>query len=368
MSISTQSRSAGLPRVAFLVAILGAVSCSDGSKPETDTGPLLIDFWHAMGAPEHQVLLHEFAEEYNATHAGVRIEPVFQGVYPNLYQKLIASVTSGNPPVMAQMYESWTTRLYNRDRLDAVQNHLDGPGGLTEQELSDFYPAFLEDNRWNGQLVTMPFSKSAYVLHYNADLLRRAGFTEAPGSWEELRQAALAVSQLQSETGREIRGMLVRSQLESFATLYFSAGGRFLDSNLEPRMNSPLSLRTLSFLADLIHRDRAAFADTNYPAGTFGTGLVGMYIYSSAAFPFNDRFVAGKFEWRAAPVPSPQGFPSEKRRTLFQGTNIGIFKNHPREMRDAAWDFLKFILEPERVAAWSMQTGYVPVRRSALDR
>jgi len=98
-----------------------------------------------------------------------------------------------------------------------------------------------------------------------------------------------------------------------------------------------------------------------------GSGTLGMYIYSSASFPFNDRFSEGEFEWKAAPVPGPADLPAEERRTLFQGYNVGLLSGHPEPVTAVAWDFLKYMLEPEQAARWSMQTGYCPIRNTVLE-
>lgn len=355
------------PRVFLYLLAAASLSCGGDARESGPNGEILVSFWHGMGFRGHQEILIRFADEYNATHPGVRVEPIFQGTYGTLYQKLIASITSRHPPVLAQMYEGWTTRLYARGRIDPVENHINGPNGYTAEERDDFFATFLEDNRWEGKLVTMPFNKSAHVLVYNADLLRRAGYEGPPRTWEELREIATAVSRLENHEGRPHVGMVVRPQLESFTTLFFSAGGRFLDARLRPLMLSATAERTLEYLHDLIHVDGAARIETEYPANVFGSGLVGMYIYSSASFPFNEISVKGKFEWAAAPVPAPEDVGRGNRKTLFQGMNVGILSDHPPEVRAAAWDFLKFVFEPSRVAEWSTQTGYCPIRRSALE-
>lgn len=320
-----------------------------------------------MGEPTHQELLAEFASEYMAQNPGVEITPVFQGLYGALYQKIIASVTAKNPPAMAMMFESWTTRLYDRGRLVPAQEFLKaGDEGLSNA-LDNFFPAFIDGNRWGDVLVTMPFNKSAHLLQYNVDLLREAGFDEPPESWEELRDAAIAVTALPAREGKSCRGLYVRPQLESFASLYVSGGGQFVDEEFRPKMTSPGAMKTLSFLTELIHEQGAGYVDANYPAIVMGTGTIGMYVYTSASFPYNDRFSEGKFEWRAAPVPPPAGVDPQVRRTLFQGYNVGLLAGNPPEELAAAWDFLQYMLQPEQVARWSMQTGYCPVRRAAVE-
>ena len=99
------------------VTFLGFWVLACGGRPDPDA-PLRVEFWHAMGDRGHQELLLEFARQYEETHPGVDVEPVFQGVYGTMYQKLIASITSRRPPALAMMYEGWTTRLHDRKRLD----------------------------------------------------------------------------------------------------------------------------------------------------------------------------------------------------------------------------------------------------------
>lgn len=341
-----------------------------------------------MGELGHQELLGEFAREYMAEHPDVEVVPTFQGLHGALYQKLIAAITAGNPPAMAQMFEGWTTRLYDRGRLVPVARFVDGPNGYSARELDDFYAPFIEDNRWGDTLVSMPFNKSAFVLQYNVDLLRRAGYDRPPDTWDELREAARAVSGLRDADGRPCRGLLLRPRLETFTTFLFSAGGSFLDENFEPDLDSESARESMALIEAMVHEDKTAFVDATYPSILLGTGSVGMFIHSSAAFPFNSRYAAGRFEWSCAPVPGPGRtlgedgsratmplLPSDddsaRRRALFQGYNVALMAgqrvDNPAELQAAAWDFLKFMLEPERVARWSMQTGYCPVRRSALE-
>jgi sn-glycerol 3-phosphate transport system substrate-binding protein len=37
----------------------------------------------------------------------------------------------------------------------------------------------------------------------------------------------------------------------------------------------------------------------------------------------------------------------------------------PPERQDAAWQFIKFLTEPQQQATWAVGTGYIPIRKSA---
>lgn len=49
------------------------------------------------------------------------------------------------------------------------------------------------------------------------------------------------------------------------------------------------------------------------------------------------------------------------------GGNIYLFKDLPKANKEAAIKFMKFLTEPERVAQWSIDTGYVATRESAYE-
>ena len=51
---------------------------------------------------------------------------------------------------------------------------------------------------------------------------------------------------------------------------------------------------------------------------------------------------------------------------VLSGTNIIMFKKSKGLMQDA-WAFVKWMTEPQNTARWSVETNYLPVRRSALE-
>ena len=44
-----------------------------------------------------------------------------------------------------------------------------------------------------------------------------------------------------------------------------------------------------------------------------------------------------------------------------------MFSSASEEQKRAAWTFMKFLISPEITAYWSAKTGYVPVRKSAVE-
>jgi sn-glycerol 3-phosphate transport system substrate-binding protein len=81
-----------------------------------------------------------------------------------------------------------------------------------------------------------------------------------------------------------------------------------------------------------------------------------------AGDPFIAKAVNGAFEIGMAAVPTAPGKPV---KSLFSGTNLAIMKSTP-EKQQAAWDFINWLTQTKQTAYWTVQTNYLPVRKSAL--
>ena len=90
--------------MALALAMAIIAGCRSTSAKTTVT------FWHAMGG-ESQKTLKTMVDRFESTYADVHIELVGMGNYDALAQKLMGAVAAKNPPVIAQMYENWTTQL-----------------------------------------------------------------------------------------------------------------------------------------------------------------------------------------------------------------------------------------------------------------
>jgi len=60
-------------------------------------------------------------------------------------------------------------------------------------------------------------------------------------------------------------------------------------------------------------------------------------------------------------VPGGTGLPGIYGRALW------ILKSHPEEEQEAAWKFIKWLMEPEQQAEWYAGSGYLPVSIPAYE-
>ena len=122
-----------------MVLTMGALLLSACSRK--DTG---IQFWHAMGGPLGDTLDVMIAQ-YNSTHPGTEIQSIGNANYEALSQKIMGAVAAGQPPVLAQVYEAWTAELIENESIESLTDFINGPNGLSQEELADFLPGMRHD-------------------------------------------------------------------------------------------------------------------------------------------------------------------------------------------------------------------------------
>jgi len=328
---------------------------------------VVVEFWHAMSG-DHEKLVADFANEFNAKSSEYEIKPVYQGRYDQLKMNLANALATGGAPAMAQVYEGWTSIYLDKGHLTPVADFIAKEADGYKDTLADIYPIFLENNTWDGTLLTLPFNKSSYAIFVNRDRLEKAGYTEFPKSPKDFEAACEKMTERNADGSVNVYGVGIRSMIESFTVQYYAYGGRYMDM-IDGNMtvvDTPIARRALSDMVRFNTEKKIAYVDGDYMSQPFGSDKVACFWASSAGIPFVAKGVAGKFRWEAAPMPdgSPSGTDG---KFLLQGTNIAILNKASEDAQAGAWQFLKYLMEPEQMALWSAKSGYLPVRRAARD-
>ncbi|MGZ7445286.1 ABC transporter substrate-binding protein [Paenibacillus sp. TH7-28] len=324
--------------------------------------PVTIEFWHAMSWHLEEVL-QQLADEFHNQNPNITVKLVAQGSYDDLSQKLMAAAKAKTSPTMSQGYSNWQTEYVANDLIEDLTPYInDAKVGLSAEDQADIVKAFMDDNAWDGKTYGLPFNKSTEVLYYNQDYLDKFGL-DVPATWDELKTAAAKLTS--NINGKKVVGIgLENSVSGNLATYVKQAGGEYVTEDGKVAFNSPEGEKALGFLYDLIVTTKTGrlAGEDGYMSDPFGRGDVAMYIGSSAGTSFVDSAVSGKFKWSTATLPKDKAAASP-----FQGTNVIVFQNATPEQKLAAWEFGKFLISKEAMIQWAKETGYVPVRGSALE-
>ncbi len=312
---------------------------------------VVVDFWHVMGGPLGR-RLDEMISDFNQLHPEGRVRSVHMGSYDVLAQKLMGAIASGSPPVLAQMYESWTDQFWEAGELQPMQAFILEE---TSFDLEDFYPVFIQDNTYDSVLVTLPFNKSVPVFYYNVDILEENSIDHFPRNWLEFRDVC--------ERVRAPRVWPTSWPIDVwyFSTMLYQHGGILYDEvNREPRFNSREGIGVIEYLVNLV-RDSLFYLSPGFQRqDEFMSGNVVMIPASVVSW----AFMKGKSVFRMGVAAFPQG---PEHAVVIAGTNVGMFKKSSTAQQKLGWEFIKWFLDPENQVRWTEASYYLPTRRRATN-
>ncbi|HPE69339.1 MAG TPA: ABC transporter substrate-binding protein [Thermotogota bacterium] len=324
-----------------------------------------VEFWHAMGGG-HGEAVTQIVEMFNQQHDDIEIVPVYIGNYGALNQKLLASVQSDTLPVLSQAYGNWTSKLLQSDIVQPLNEFIDNPTtGFTQAEWEDIYRPFREMCTWGETVYGVPFNKSVYVMYYNTDVFEFEGL-EPPETLDEFYEYAKMLTVDEDGDGVvDQYGFGFRSTVDHFTVLLLNMGGTIAQENPDGSytvtLNSQEARDTLAFMKKM-KDEGIAFVQGGYLDGPFGEGKIAGFIETIASKPYVESASKGKHGWNWTKVPTGVDF-----RPPFAGTDVIMFSSASDAEKAAGWEFLKFITSAKVTTFWALKTGYLPVRKSALE-
>ncbi len=334
--------------------------------------PTEILFWHRYSGGAQQ-FVESFVEKFNSENEfGIKVvvEKV-DGSYADLYSKINAAIEGGTPPNIAQAYQNQAS-FYRLDGnvIDLTPYVTSQKYGLTQEEVQDYYPFFLESDKnpqYPGEVLGWPTSRSAAVLYVNLDWLKELGAQEPPKTLQEFEELACKAS----DPANERYGLAWQNDISNFAALVFANGGRVLSEDASAyAFNSEAGVEALSLLKRLFENKCAVEIPSAERFGEqtrFAAQKVLFVMASSTGLPFYADAVAKSekpFRWTY--VMFPQKDAANPVVDIY-GASWSVFKSAP-EKELASWLFLKAFTEPDNIAGWANASGYMAVRKSAAPQ
>ena len=348
--------------------------CPLGALKNAKSKPVDITYWQGGFQRANEEALGRLVDRFNSSQNDVHVSVVNQSTYVDTLNKFRAGLSTGDLPDLVNIEDTGLQQMIDTQAVLPAQACVDAD----KYDLSDNLKRVVDYYSVKGKLWPMPFNVSNPVLYFNKKAFQTAGLdpSNPPKTLDEVKAAAqkLKDSGTVSQAGFGMK--LDPWYLEQWSAL----GGKTYVNNNNGRKSRASSTtfdnatgkEIFTFLNDMV---KSGLARTNPADGSqafdnllgVGNGNFGMTIDTSAALGTIQQVLAsGQYpnvELGVAPMPGPKG----KGGVLVGGAANYIVKKSAPEKQAAAWQFAKFLNDPESQAEWSVGTGYVPIRQSAAN-
>ncbi|MCA9747626.1 MAG: extracellular solute-binding protein, partial [Romboutsia sp.] len=274
-----------------------------------------------------------------------------QSSYPDLQQKITATTASPKDlPTMTQAYPDWLLNAIDENLVLDLKPYIENET-LKFDNYDDIVKGFREASTLDGKIYGIPFNKSTEVLWYNKTLFDKLNL-KVPKTYEEFKDVAEDIKEKANIFGGGF------DSLSNYYTTYLKNEGVTFDSKLDP--TSDKSEKAVDYYLDGVEDGYFRIAGTDkYLSAPFGNETIAMFVGSNASETFVKQGVNNKFEIGVAPYPA--------KEVMQQGTDLFVFNSATAEQKTAAYEFLKFLTTKDNQITWATQTGYIPVRESAIN-
>lgn len=321
------------------------------------TEPIEIVWWHAL-EDQYSELVAEVVDGFNASQDLITVKAEYIGSYKDINEKLVAANAAGTGlPAVCVANTDYVASYGESGVFEVLDPYIAASG----YDVNDFSAGLLLSSQCQGKQVAMPFLHSTQVIYYNKTLAD-ANDIEVPTKIEDFEAFLEAGAKATGGYGTVVPGW----DQWYFETLYLNEG---------------VDIITADNTCDL--NGEAALAVTTRIKGWCDSGLAYLAVGTDASATMRQKFYDGqtfsvmhtsslynnyvnKCDFEVGMAWYPVGTTGDKYSEV-GGCVLGIPANNDQATKNAAWQFLQYLVGKEVNMKWAKGTGYMPTRKSVLE-
>ncbi len=241
---------------------------------------------------------------------------------------------------------------------------------FTPELRSQHLKAAVDANVVDGKVFGVPWYWDAGLLYYRKDLLERAGYSNPPATWDELREMALKISRdTRTPNGFNFQGANYEGGTVNGIEYIRSAGGDVLTDG-KVTIGSAVAIQGLTTERGMVTSGAAPAAVANYKEDECLAGFLGgktvftrQWVYLYGKLPDKKQSVLEPAQVGVAELPVA--------RAGLTSVNVGggwnCMVNANSRNSDDAWKLVQHLTAPEQQKALAAEYAFLPTRPALYD-
>lgn len=341
---------------AIAAAALALSGCSAGGDTPSD-GTVELVFWHGYTEADGDVLegiVDAFNDSQDEVHISTEIntwDVIDDTLLPALSSKTgpdLVAMPAERFPVYAAKKAFISLDDFYADAANNASDVVEGAKAMTEVD---------------GSTYAVPIGFVPLAIYYDKAAFADAGIAEVPADWDAWVDAAKKLTVDENGDGTPERYGIVLPDHATvgngvWPSLLWGNGGDIV-SDGEAVVDSAENAETLAFWHDAIVNDKIS------PTGVDGIEADSVFSSGKAAMTFGGpwmTFIAGDagIDYGIAPIPAGP----ETQAASAIGLTLSVTDQGDTAKQEAAQKFLAYFLNDDNAAAWSLGSGWPPLRTS----
>lgn len=339
---------------ALAVAGLALAGCTPGDGG-TD-GPVQLTFWHGYTEADGDVL-EQIVADFNAAHDDIEISTEINP-WAVIDDTLLPSLSAGNGPDIVAMPAERLPVYAARGAFASLDGFYADPANNAE----NVNPGAVDMITVGGTRYGVPTGFVPLAVYYNTALFEAAGIAEPPADWDAWVEVAKRLTVDENGDGTPEQYGVVLPDHATVAnglwpSLFYGNGGEIVENGDTAVIDSAENAETLEFWRAAIVGDRIS------PTGVDGIEADGLFSSGRAAMTVGGPwmvFIAADNDIDYGIAPIPAGPVAQASSAI--GVSMAITEQEDAAKQAAAEAFFAYFLNDENAVAWSLGSGWPPLR------
>lgn len=349
----------GIAATALAASIaLTATACGGSDSGDSADGPVTITWWDTSNATNEAPTYKALVEEFEAAHKDIKVKYV-NVPFDQAQNKFDTAAGATGAPDILRSEVGWTPAFAKK----GFFLPLDGTEALKDQD--EFQPSLIKQAQYDGKTYGVPFVTDTLALVYNKQLFEKAGVTEAPKTWDDLKKAAATIK---SETG--VDGYWGSTQAYYAQSFLYGDGTDTVDvAQKKITVNSPEAEKAYGTWLGLFDGKGLHKADTTADAyahiqDAFVNGKVASIV--QGPWEITNFYKGSAFKDKAnlgiATVPAGT---SGKAGAPTGGHNLSVYAGSDKAHQEASLKFVEFMTSAKSQETIALKNSTLPTRDDA---
>ncbi|MFD8914960.1 extracellular solute-binding protein [Streptomyces sp. NPDC059575] len=337
---------------------LTATACGGSDSDSKSSGPVTLTWWDTSNATNEAPVYKDLIGQFEAANKGIKVKYV-NVPFDQAQNKFDTAAGSKGAPDILRSEVGWTPAFAKKSYLLP----LDGTEALADQ--AKFEPNLIKQAQYEGKTYGVPLVTDTLAFVYNKALFKKAGITEAPKTWDDLKKDAATIK---AKTG--VDGYWGSTQAYYAQTFLYGEGTDTVDAAAKKiTVDSPAAkkgygtwlglfngkgLHKADATADAYAHIQDAFVNGKVAAIVQGPWEITNFYKGSA---FSDKANLG-----IAPVPAGS---TGKAGAPTGGHNLSVYAGSDKAHQTAALKFVNFMTSAKSQETIALKNSTLPTRSDA---
>ncbi|HEV2529235.1 MAG TPA: ABC transporter substrate-binding protein [Thermomicrobiales bacterium] len=316
-----------------------------------------ITFWYGLTGDVGN-RIQDVISEFNALNTGVIVNGLQNTSYEDTAQQLTLALQDGSFPDAVLLPEQLWFRFYLNNNFVPMDDLISS----SNFPIDDLIPVLRDEGLRQGSYYWLPLARSTSLMYYNRSLYEAAGLPGPAETYSQLREFGPALT----DESQQIYAMAFDPAAWFFQGVVWGFGGNFSTDDFRVTFDEPGAVAAGQYYQDALAEGWGYMPQAGQTGADFGNGFSATGFFSTGSLTsLTTAAEQAGFEIGTAFMPIEA--EGATRGASSGGSGMGIMNGISPERQQAAFAFYSHWASPETTTWWSQNTGYMPVRTSAIE-